>query len=132
MRYIIIITNDDYAASRRHFFVNSIWVITIPSNFFILVIISLLLLLLFCALIRVVFNKKLVNAILGMKISYQFLSTDYEKCFFVQFMKPIISFCSRSVKSWPYHQLLLPSLPPPLRPPLILRDLLLKRGNFIS
>ena len=25
-------------------------------------------------------------------------------------MKPIISFCSRSVKSWPYHQLLLPSL----------------------
>ena len=25
-------------------------------------------------------------------------------------MKPIISFCSRSVKSWPYHQPLLPSL----------------------
>ena len=45
-------------------------------------------------------------------------------------MKPIISFCSRSVKSWPYHQLLLPSLHLLLPPPLILKRFAFEEREF--
>lgn len=54
----------------------------------------------------------------------------YLKRCFVQSMKPIISFCSRSVKSWPYHQLLLPSLHLLLRPPLILKRFAFEEREF--